>query len=132
MTANKNTTAKKFNPKTATKAEFNRKLKAIASKKCRAKTPADKKAAEAEYAELVAIKNERWHARKTYLTMTAAEIEELNLETTVKAIKSLQSLRCTAPDKADHYRKIEAKFQKHRQTLVAKAELARLEKLLKK
>lgn len=139
MTAKKTTkkatttkkTTKKFNPKTATKADFNRKLKAVASRKCRAKDEAARKAAEAEYAELVAIKNERFHARKTYQTMTAEEIAALDLETTVKAIKSLQSLRCTAPNKADHYRAIEAKFQKHRTQLVAQAEIARLEKLLK-
>ena len=119
--------SEKFNAKSATLTEINRELKRLASRKCRAKTDEDRKKAQAEYEKLVKVKNERFQtSRKSYFTMTDQEIAELDLETTVKAIKSLQSRRCIYPEKAQESLEMELKFRAHRDELMEKAQLERL------
>ena len=119
--------SEKFNAKSATLTEINRELKRLASRKCRAKTDEDRKRAQAEYEKLVKVKNERFQtSRKSYFTMTDQEIAELDLETTVKAIKSLQSRRCIYPEKAQESLEMELKFRAHRDELMEKAQLERL------
>lgn len=120
----------KFNEKTASLTEMNRELKRLASRKCRAKSEKEKAVFTAEYEKLAKIKSERFtSAKKTYFTMSVKEIEELDLETTVKAIKSLQSRKCLYPQKREETEKIEQIFRDHREKLIEKA---RLEELLKK
>ena len=119
--------SEKFNAKSATLTEINRELKRLASRKCRAKTDEDRKRAQDEYEKLVKVKNERFQtSRKSYFTMTDQEIAELDLETTVKAIKSLQSRRCIYPEKAQESLEMELKFRAHRDELMEKAQLERL------
>lgn len=118
---------KKFNANKCTLTEMNRELKRLASRKCRAKNDADKKAATDEYAKLVAIKNKRFStSRKSYISFSADEIAKLDLETTVKAIKSLQSTRCLYPERKAEVLKIEQLFQAHRSELNEIAEFNRL------
>ena len=119
--------SEKFNAKSATLTEINRELKRLASRKCRAKTDEDRKRAQDEYEKLVKVKNERFQtSRKSYFTMSDQEIAELDLETTVKAIKSLQSRRCIYPEKAQESLEMELKFRAHRDELMEKAQLERL------
>lgn len=119
--------SEKFNAKSATLTEINRELKRLASRKCRAKTDEDRKKAQAEYEKLVKVKNDRFQTtKKSYFTMTDQEIAELDLETTVKAIKSLQSRRCIYPEKAQESLEMELKFRAHKDELVEKAQLERL------
>ena len=119
--------SEKFNAKSATLTEINRELKRLASRKCRAKTDEDRKKAQAAYEELVKVKNDRFQTtKKSYFTMTDQEIAELDLETTVKAIKSLQSRRCIYPEKAKESLEMELKFRAHKDELVEKAQLERL------
>ena len=119
--------SEKFNAKSATLTEINRELKRLASRKCRAKTDEDRKKAQAEYEKLVKVKNDRFQTtKKSYFTMTDQEIAELDLETTVKAIKSLQSRRCIYPEKAQESLEMELKFRAHRDELMEKAQLERL------
>ena len=119
--------SEKFNAKSATLTEINRELKRLASRKCRAKTDEDRKKAQAEYEKLVKVKNDRFQTtKKSYFTMNDHEIAELDLETTVKAIKSLQSRRCIYPEKAQESLEMELKFRAHKDELVEKAQLERL------
>ena len=119
--------SEKFNAKSATLTEINRELKRLASRKCRAKTDEDRKKAQAEYEKLVKVKNDRFQTtKKSYFTMNDQEIAELDLETTVKAIKSLQSRRCIYPEKAQESLEMELKFRAHKDELVEKAQLERL------
>lgn len=119
--------SEKFNAKSATLTEINRELKRLASRKCRAKEDEDRKKYQAEYDRLVKIKNDRFQTtKKSYFTMTDQEIAELDLETTVKAIKSLQSRRCIYPEKAQESLEMELKFRAHRDELMEKAQLERL------
>lgn len=119
--------SEKFNAKSATLTEINRELKRLASRKCRAKTDEDRKKAQAEYEKLVKVKNDRFQTtKKSYFTMTDQEIAELDLETTVKAIKSLQSRRCIYPEKAKETMEKELKFREHRDELLEKAQLEKL------
>ena len=122
------TTTKKFNPKRAGLAEINRELKRLASRKCRAKDQSTKDQYQKEYEELVKIKNDRFKSTKakSYLTYSDDEIKNLDLETTIKGIKSLQSTRCIYPDRKNEVLKVEAKFQDHKNHLM---ELAQFEAL---
>ena len=119
--------SEKFDPKSCTLSEMNRELKRLASRKCRAKEDEDRKKYQAEYDRLVKIKNDRFQTtKKSYVTMTDQEISELDLETTVKAIKSLQSRRCVYPERAQESLEMELKFRAHRDELMEKAQLERL------
>lgn len=122
---------KKFNPNKCTLSEMNRELKRLASRKCRAKTEEAASEAAAEYAKLVAIKNKRFATtRKSYSTFTEAEIAKLDLETTVKAIKSLQSTRCLYPERKAEVLKVEQLYQAHRTELVERAQFEELKRKL--
>lgn len=118
---------KSFDMTSATLTEINRELKRLASRKCRAKSNEDRKSAAKAYAELAQFKAEKFvTTRKSYMTLTDAEIADLDLETTVKAIKSLQSRRCIYPEKSAETLQMEQKFQKHREELAEKALLDKL------
>ena len=118
---------KSFDMTTATLTEINRELKRLASRKCRAKTDEDRKSAAAAYAELAQFKSEKFATtRKSYMTFTDEEIADLDLETTIKAIKSLQSRRCIYPEKTAETLQMEQKFQEHREELAEKALLEKL------
>lgn len=126
-------TTKKFNPTKANLTEFNRELKRLASRKCRAKTDSDKKKAEAEYKKLAKLKAEKFEtAKKSYMSYTKDEIAKLNLETTIKAIKSLQSTRCLYPERKAEVLKVEAIYQTHRTELTEKAQFEELKKKFNK
>lgn len=119
---------KKFNAQKATLTEINRELKRLASRKCRAKDEASKKEAAAQYEKVAAVKAKRFATtKKSYSTFTDEEIAKLDLETTVKAIKSLQSTRCLYPERKAEILKVEAKYQAHRQELADKAQLKALQ-----
>lgn len=116
-----------FDMTTATLTEINRELKRLASRKCRAKTADAKKSAEKAYRELAAFKAEKFATtRKSYMTFTDAEIAELSLEDTVKAIKSLQSRRCIYPEKAAETMQMESKYSAHKAELLEREMLAKL------
>lgn len=118
---------KSFDMASANLTEINRELKRLASRKCRAKTVEDRKSAEKAYAELAQFKSEKFATtRKSYMTFTDEEIANLDLETTVKAIKSLQSRRCIYPEKSAETVQMEQKFQMHRAELAEKALLDKL------
>ena len=135
---------KKFNARTATKVEFDRELKRIASAKCitgkklrTAIAAEDDSVAElqekydnivAEYEKVAAQKTKRFPGRKTYMDMTDKEIAALDLKTTVAGIASLACKRSRYPHLADQVRKVEAKFQAHKAELSEKAEYERLAK----
>ena len=120
---------KKFNAQKATLTELNRELKRLASRKCRAKDEATKAEAAEQYAKVAAVKAKRFATtKKSYSTYTDAEIAKLDLETTVKAIKSLQSTRCLYPERKPEVLKIEAKYQEHRKELLERAKLEELSK----
>lgn len=119
--------SEKFDPKSCTLSEINRELKRLASRKCRAKTDEDRKRAQAEYEKLVKVKNERFHtSRKSYFTMSDEEIASCDLETAVKAIKSLQSRRCIYPEKRAETMEVELKFRARRDELIERAQLEKL------
>lgn len=121
-----------FDPKTCTLTEMNRELKRLASRKCRAKTDEDRISAEKSYRDLVSIKNSRFGTgRKSYFTLSKDEIESLDLESTIKAIKSLQSRRCVYPDKKDETLRVENIYQEHRIELMRKIQLEKLQKSMK-
>ena len=122
------TNAKKFNASKATLVEINRELKRIASRKCRANSPKEKEQYEIQYNKLAEIKAKRFKSvkPKTYMSYTEEEIKALNLENTIKAIKSLQSTRCLYPNRKAEVLKVEAKFQEHKSYL---NELAQFESL---
>lgn len=119
--------AEKFNAKSASLSEINRELKRLASRKCRAKTDEERKSAADAYEKLVKIKNERFHtSRKSYFTMSDEEIASCDLETAVKAIKSLQSRRCIYPEKRAETMEVELKFRARRDELTERAQLEKL------
>jgi len=133
---------KKFNARTATKVEFDRELKRIASAKCialgkiRQAEAAGEPVAEdiqakydnavADYQKVSAQKAKRFPGRKTYMTMTKAEIEQLNLADTVAGIASLACRRSRYPHKAEETLKQEQLFQAHKAELSERAEFERL------
>lgn len=133
---------KKFNARTATKVEFDRELKRIASAKCialgkiRAAEAAGEPVAEeiqakynnavAAYEKVAAQKAKRFPGRKTYMTMTAEEIQQLNLNDTMAGIASLACRRSRYPHKAKETQAQEALFQAHKAELSEKAEYERL------
>ncbi len=135
---------KKFNARTATKAEFDKELKRIASAKCIAlgklrraeaagePVDADVQAkydnAVAAYEKVSAQKAKRFPGRKTYMDMTDKEIAELDLKKTVAGIASLACKRSRYPHLADQVRVVEAKFQAHKAELTERAEFERLAK----
>lgn len=125
-------TNKKFNANKCTETEMNREIKRLQSKKCRAKTEEEKAAAQAEVDKLNEVKAKRFKSskQKSYLTYTTAEINALDLETTVKGIKSLQSTRCLYPGRKEEVLKVEAIYQAHRQNLLDRAKLAELQSKL--
>ena len=121
------TTASKFDRSNATLTEVNRELKRLASRKCRAKTAEDRKAAAKAYEELAAFKAAKFQTtRQSYATLSDEAIAALDLETTVKGIKSLQSRRCLYPNLAAETLEVEAKYQAHRAELMERAKLAEL------
>lgn len=125
-------TTNKFNAKTATLIGINRKLKALASQKTHAKQKGDVQKYEdvsAEYAEIAAIKAKRFPTKRShsYSTYTQAEIDSLDLETTVKGVKSLQSLICVYPHRMGELAPVRDAFIAHRDTLQAQLKLAELQ-----
>lgn len=126
------TASKTFNAKTASQVEMVRKLKALASQKTHAKQKGDVKKYEditKQYAEIAAIKAKRFPTRRShsYSTYTQAEIDSLDLETTVKGVKSLQSLICVYPSRMDELAPVRDAFIAHRDTLQAQLKLAELQ-----
>lgn len=126
------TTTKTFNAKTATLIDINRKLKALASQKTHAKQKGDVAKYDkvsAEYTEIAAIKAKRFPTKRShsYATYTQAEIDALDLETTVKGVKSLQSLICVYPHRMDELAPVRDAFITHRDTLQAQLKLAELQ-----
>lgn len=145
---------KKFNARTATKVEFDRELKRIASAKCIAgqklkqcaashgvpvhtavATYEDAAALQAKYDNAAAAykkvatqKAKRFPGRKTYMDMTDKEIAELDLKTTVAGIASLACKRSRYPHLAEDVKRQEAKFQAHKAELTERAEFERLAK----
>jgi len=135
---------KKFNARTATKVEFDRELKRIASAKCIAlgkirNAEADGKpvdaAVQAKYDDAVAAyekvaaqKAKRFPSRKTYMDMSDKEIAALDLKTTVAGIASLACKRSRYPHLAEEVKVVEAKFQAHKAELTERAEFERLAK----
>lgn len=146
MTTTK-TTTKKFNARTATKVEFDRELKRLASAKCiagqklkqyaaahgvpvhtavetyeeAAALQAKYDAAEAAYDKVRKAKAKKFPGRKTYMDMTASEIAELDLKTTMAGIASLACKRSRYPHLAAEVRKVEDLFQAHKAELQSKA-----------
>lgn len=121
------TTASKFDRSKATLTEVNRELKRLASRKCRAKTAEDRKAAAKAYEDLAAFKAGKFQTtRQSYATYSDEAIASLDLATTVKAIKSLQSRRCLYPNLAAETMEVEAKYQAHKAELLEKAQLEKL------
>lgn len=125
-------TTKKFDANTATLIEINKKLKALASQKCRAKDAETAKKAAMQYQEIAAIKAERFPTKRShsYQTYTDAEIKELDLDTTIKAVKSLQSLICVYPNRIKELAPIRDKFIAHRDHLKAVEQLKKLQQQL--
>lgn len=135
---------KKFNARTATKVEFDRELKRIASAKCitgkkirEATAKGEEVAPElqqkyddavAAYEKVSAQKAKRFPGRKTYMDMTTKEIAELDLKTTVAGIASLACKRSRYPHLAEEVKRQEAKFQAHKAELTERAEFERLAK----
>ena len=145
---------KKFNIRTATKTEFDRELKRIASQKCLTGQKLKAEAAShgvplstavkeyeevaklqakyddivAKYDKIRAAKAKKFPARKTYMDMTDDEIAALDLKTTVAGIASLACKRSRYPQTAAEVKKVEAKFQAHKAELTEKAEFERLAK----
>lgn len=125
-------TTKTFNPKTATLLDINRKLKAIASQKTHAKQKGDVAkydALSAQYTELATIKSKRFPTKRShsYATYTTDEINSLDLPTTIKAVKSLQSLICVYPHRMSELAPIRDAFISHRDYLQNMAKLAELQ-----
>lgn len=125
------TTTKTFNPETASLTDITRKLKALASQKTHAKQKGDSTKYEsitAQYTELAAIKARRFPTKRShsYSTYTQAEIDSLDLDTTIKAVKSLQSLICVYPNRITELAPIRDRFISHRDTLQAQLKLEQL------
>lgn len=113
--------------KTCTLDELNRELKRLASRKCRAKDDKARLDAEKSYRELVSIKNDRFQTtKKSYFTMSDDEIQELDLETTIKAIASLRSRMCVYKSKKTETLEVLKKFTDHKTELQERQKLAEL------
>lgn len=122
-----------FDPSSASLTEFNRELKRLASLKCRCDNKSFKAQYAARYSELAAIKSDRFtSSRVSYHTLTPEQIEGLDLATTVKAIKSLQSAYCLYPDRKQSIIPQLDLYQQHRAKLKAAALLQQAEELLNK
>lgn len=123
----------------ATKVEFDRELKRIASNKCNAKHRAERaeaakkvdeaKIARTEYEQNIedynrvkAEKEARFHGRKTYMDYTEEDIAKLNLEQTLAAIASLDCRRHRYPNLDHETLPQERKFIARRNELRGKAE----------
>ncbi len=129
------TTTKKFNARTATRADFDKELKRIASHKCltgkalkveedeakRAELQAKYDAILVEYDKVKKAKAKKFPGRKTYMDFTKEEIAALNLEQTMAGIASLACKRCRYPQLANEVRKVENLFQAHKAELQGKA-----------
>ena len=129
------TTTKKFNARNATRADFDRELKRIASHKCltgkalkveedeakRAELQAKYDAILAEYDKVKKAKAKKFPGRKTYMDFTKDEIAALNLEQTMAGIASLACKRSRYPHLAGEVRKVENLFQAHKAELQGKA-----------
>lgn len=131
------TTTNTFNPKTADLLTINRKLKALASQKTHAKQKGDSEkyaAISQQYSELATIKSKRFPTKKShsYATYTDDEIAQLDLYTSIKAVKSLQSLICLYPHRTSELAPIRDKFIAHRDQLKAQAQLQQLQAQLNK
>lgn len=122
------TTTKQFDVTTATLTDINRELKRLASRKCRAKSDEDRKAAAAEYARIDAVKQARF-GQKHYIDWTVDEIANANLATASKAVKSLQSAKTLYPERHDVIIPQLAAWMSRRDEL---QELARLQELAAK
>lgn len=117
----------KIDVKTCTLDEMNRELKRLASQKCRAKDEKAKLEAQKAYEKLVSIKNKRFSTTKpSYFTLTDAEIEKLDLETTIKGIASLRSRMCVYKSKKGETLKVLQKYMDHKRELQERAKLAEL------
>lgn len=129
------TTTKKFNTRTATKVQFDKELKRLASAKCITGKALkveedDAKRAElqtkydnivAEYDKIRKAKAKKFPGRKTYMDMSPEEIAQLDLKTTVAGIASLACKRSRYPHLADEVRKVENLFQARKAELQGKA-----------
>lgn len=113
--------------KTCTLDELNRELKRFASRKCRAKDEKSRLDAEKSYRELVDIKNSRFQTtKKSYFTMSDNEIQELDLETTIKGIASLRSRMCVYKSKKTETLEVLKKFTDHKTELQERQKLVEL------
>lgn len=113
--------------KTCTLDELNRELKRLASRKCRAKDEKSRLDAEKSYRELVDIKNSRFQTtKKSYFTMSDDEIQELDLETTIKGIASLRSRMCVYKSKKTETLEVLKKFTDHKTELQERQKLVEL------
>lgn len=123
----------------ATRVEFDKELKRIASNKCNAKHRAEraeaaKKADEAkiawteyeqnteDYARVKAAKEDKFPGRKTYMDYTEEDIAKLNLEQTLAAIASLDCRRHRYPSLDHETLPQERKFIARRNELRGKVE----------
>ena len=144
---NAKTTTKKFNARTATKPQFDRELKRIASQKCLtgkalkvaaashgvplstavkefeevAELQAKYDGIVAEYDKVRKAKVKKFPGRKTYMDYSKEDIAALNLEQTMAGIASLACKRSRYPHLADEVRKVEDLFQAHKAELQGKA-----------
>lgn len=130
--------SKKFNIRTASKVEFDKELKRIASNKCNAgkaikaaqlkgeeipeELQAKYDAAIAEYDKIRKAKAKKFPGRKTYMDYSAEDIEALDLKQTMAGIASLACTRSRYPHRTDEVRKQEDLFQSHKAKLQGKAE----------
>ena len=121
-------TTKTFDPAKADLTTINRELKRLASRKCRAKTEADRKEAAREYAKVDAVKQSRF-GQKHYRDWSADEIATANLETATKATKSLQSAKTLYPERHAEILPKLAEWIQRRDELL---EMARLQELAAK
>lgn len=123
--------AKVFDTERSTLDEFNRELKRLASRKCRAKTKADRTRFENEYKQLVKIKNERFGTNtRGFLYLTPDQIAELSLQDLVRGLNSIRSTRSVYPSRKAECLEVEALYNERITFLKAKAEYDRLKGLL--
>lgn len=129
------TTTKKFNTRTATKVQFDKELKRLASAKCITGKALKVEEDEAKHAELQTkydnivaeydkvrkAKAKKFPGRKTYMDMSPEEIAQLDLKTTVAGIASLACKRSRYPHLANEVRKVENLFQARKAELQGKA-----------
>lgn len=122
-----------FDPSSASLTEFNRELKRLASLKCRTDNAAYIEQYAARYNEIAEIKSQRFtKSRVNYHTLTPEQIAGLDLATTVKAIKSLQSATCLYPERRPEIIPQLNRYQDRRSQLKAAALLKQAEETLNK